>query len=121
MAATKMTKNVRDQSLAEARRLNYPVNVNLPALDEVLGLRGIADVGRRLLSLHTVVATSYGFPKEKALQWLHQEDLADALTVEEGIYLKTKTTAAQNNAMQWQVEALWALAWAVGCHDGLDF
>jgi hypothetical protein len=116
-----MTKNVRDQSLTEARRLNYPVNLNLPVLDEPLGLRNVADAGRRLLALYAVVSTSYGFSKEKALEWLHQEGLADSLMADEETYLTTVTTEAQNNAMQWQVEALWALAWAVGCHDSLDF
>ena len=74
-----------------------------------------------MLALYAVVSSSFGFPKEKALRWLNREGLAGALETEEKQFLEITTTDAQNNAMQWQVEALWVLAWALGCHDVLDF
>jgi hypothetical protein len=121
MAGIEMMSSIREHSLEEARSLNYPVNPNLPALDELQNTRSATEAGRRMLTLHAVVASACGFPKEKALEWLNREGLAEALEAEEKEFLETITNAAQNNAMQWQVEALWALAWALGCHDTLDF
>lgn len=116
-----MTSSLREKSLKEARYLNYPINLNLPELDEPQNTRTIAEVAHRMLALHAVVASSCGFPKTKALEWLDREGLLGSLEPEEKKILEIATNEAQNNAMQWQVEALWALAWALSCHDALDF
>ena len=116
-----MMSSIRNHSLEEARRLNYPVNPNLPELDERQNIRTTAEAAHRMLALHAVVASSCGFPKANALEWLDREGLAESLEPEEKQFLEMTTNEAQNNAMQWQVEALWTLAWALGCHDTLDF
>lgn len=116
-----MTSSIRERSLAEAHRLNYPVNPNLPELDEPQNIRTTAEAAHRMLALHAVVASSCGFPKAKALEWLNREGLAGALETEEKQFFAITASESQNNAMQWQVEALWALAWGLRCHDALDF
>ena len=116
-----MMSSIRNHSLEEARRLNYPVNPNLPELDERQNIRTTAEAAHRMLALHAVVASSCGFPKANALEWLDREGLAESLEPEEKQFLEMTTNEAQKNAMQWQVEALWTLAWALGCHDTLDF
>lgn len=116
-----MLENVRAKSLNEAKRLGYPVNINLPMVDFSDSHRDGLEIGRRLLTLYAVVSSSYGFSKEESLNWLTQERLENELTRDELLFLNKETSEAQKNAMQWQVEALWALAWAVSLHDVLDF
>jgi hypothetical protein len=112
--------DVRLRSLQEARRLGYPVNPRLPLLD-YNKLRSVREVGSRLLALYAVVSTSYGFKKSDALIWLAREGLDGSLSESEQDFLAHNSTGAQSLAMQWKVEALWALAWAASCHDQLDF
>lgn len=111
----------RELSLAEAKSLGYPINPNLPMLDNVEQCRSTLDITDRLLCLYAVVASSYGFPKERALLWLQREGVVGALSRKEHEYLFRKNEENQDMIIQWQVEALWALAWCIGCHQNLDF
>ena len=116
-----MLEDIRNISLAEAKRLGYPTNRNLPTLDIPECPRDLSAIGRRLLALYAVVSCSYGFPKERAKHWLRQEGLLDALSSMESDYLNDISRSPQNTQGQWQVEGLWTLAWAAGRHDIMDF
>ena len=74
----------------------------------------------RILTLNACIACGYGFPKPKALGWLEQEQLLDCLTDPEAKFLAGKAEAKRID-FQWRVEAVWALVWAVGSIDSLDF
>lgn len=112
---------IREGSWAEAARLGYPVNPALPLLDVDRLMRGSSETAQRLLALHAVAASSYGFDKHKAQLWLEREGLIEALTPDEATFLGSTSSAAQNARMQWRVEALWTLAWSLSFHDQLDF
>jgi hypothetical protein len=116
-----MLEQVRAQSLAVASSLGYPVNINLPALDISDSVPTLAEAKERLLVLYAVVSFSYGLGREDAINWLKQEGLFDDLAPSELVFLTGQTTRAQKNSMQWRVEGIWALAWAVSIHETLDF
>lgn len=114
-------RRIREDSVKIARALGYPMNPDLPLLDEVKVVRSTSETLDRLLSLYAVVACSYGFSKEAAKGWLVAEGLSGALSEAESVYLDDPSPGHLDTSKQWQVECLWALAWCVGCHDHLDF
>ena len=114
-------KEMRKSSLAEAMLLGYPINKNLPLLEDIPKIKGLDEIVSRFLCMYAVVASSYGLPKEKAINWLKEEGLMESLSNREKRYLELDSNLAEKASMQWQVEALWALAWCAGCHDMLDF
>lgn len=114
-------QEIRDLNLAEVRRLGYPENTNLPVLDETGETRTVSEITDRLLCLYARVACSYGFSKEKALKWLDRENLLDSLVDSERLFFKSEMDTRQKASAQWEIEALWALAWCVKCHESLDF
>jgi hypothetical protein len=125
MAATMVSSRImnfaelRDASHAEARRLGYATNPSLPLLDADLSVRPKEQIILRALTLHSVVAASYGFPKERSLEWLHQEHLTDSLTAKERAFLIGAVTEVVR--FQVQAECLWIFAWALGKVERLDF
>lgn len=112
---------MREQNLNVAKALGYPVNESLPVLDDPEEIRSLSDTTDRMLCLNAVVASSYGFSKNKAMKWLEREGAVNHLAESEKEYLQSESDEMANAQKQWQVEALWALAWCVGCHDQLDF
>jgi hypothetical protein len=114
-------QEIRELNLVEARRLGYPENINLPVFDETGKTRTQSEITDRLLCLYACVACSYGFPKERASKWLDREGLIDSLADSERQFFKSEIDSRQKATVQWQIEALWALAWCVKCHESLDF
>jgi len=114
-------QKIRNRSLKTARQLGYPTNENLPLLDEVEQVRSTDEAGKRLLCVYAAVACSYGYPKDKALAWLSREDAFEHLADSEREYLNASANRNSNAKWQWQVEALWAMAWSLGCQSSLDF
>lgn len=113
-------RELRERSREQAQALGYLFNPNLPVLDPASVTRSGDDVLNRILTLHACIACGYGFPKPKALGWLDQENLSDCLTGPEAKFLAGKAEA-KRTAFQWRVEAVWAMAWAAGYFDDLDF
>jgi hypothetical protein len=110
----------RRRSIADAERLGYGQPIDLPLLDDDLTPRSHGDVAHRCLALFTAVAVAYGFPRSKARAWTEREGLRKALTPSERAFLDAETSG-DAPSFQQSVEALWALAWALGRVDGLDF
>ena len=108
-------------SQMEASRLGYRVNKRLPLLDVPDDVRTTSEAGRRMLTLYAVVSCSFGFPRQKAESWLVQEQLLDCLTYDEQLFLSNEMEGGERARVQWGIEALWALAWALKLHDNLDF
>ena len=111
---------IRQRTRKQVERLGYRFNPNLPLLDPVEITRTVDETVGRILALYVCVACSYGFSKEKGLDWLERERRIESLSESERLYLRGKTEA-KRASIQWQVEALWALTWGAGYHDELDF
>ena len=111
---------LRDASHSEVRQLGYPTSPSLPLLDPQLRLRPEDEIAIRALTLHAVVAASYGFPKKGSVAWLQQEGLTDSLTAEERAFL---AAGSIGDAIRFQVqgECLWVFAWTLGKVQRLDF
>jgi hypothetical protein len=114
------TNEIRKRTRKHVERLGYRFNPNLPILDPVEVTRTVDETVGRILALYACVACSFGFAKEKALDWLDRERRIDSLSESEKVYLRGKAETKRSK-IQWQVEALWALTWAGGYHDELDF
>ncbi len=110
----------RRESLQTAMDLGYSTNPNLPLLDDDDFLRTGDEIVRRMLVLHAVVATSYGFPVARSLGWLQSNGLSGEVTAGERGFLDA-SDPARKAFHQWQVEAICALSWALGLHGQLDF
>jgi hypothetical protein len=113
-------QTIRDMSLAEAERLGYPINPALPLLDGGLALRAKGDIAERLLCLHAAVAASFGFPKERAIEWLEITGLSKSLSADEREFLHASEDETRNR-LQNQVDSLWVFAWLMCSAPGLDF
>lgn len=112
-------KRIREASLAMAERLGFMTNQALPLSDIPAGSRETPEVVDRILSMHCVAACAYGFSRERAEAWYRQEVQQDALTDAERTFLRTGVGNKQKFMVQ--IEGMWALAWAIGLVDDLDF
>ena len=114
---------VRARSRKLARRLGYgkpPDDVPDPWVGT---LRSAEDVLGRALVLNVVISCAYGLPVLAALDWLRRHDLLDALTEDEREFLADASEGihVEDLARKLQVEALFALLWALSLVDELDF
>ena len=100
---------IRQASLLECQRLGLPVNDALPYSDASIKLRASDEIERRALTLHGVVASSYGFSKTSTLKWLSRNGLRQALTTDEENFLLGQDTDTWN--FRLQAHALHAFAW----------
>ncbi len=113
------TRDIRAGSQAAARAYGMQIPDQLPLLDPISSLRSKKEVEDRILALHAVVAASFGFDKTKALSWIRQECLQDALSPFEKDFLEQgKGSPIYFHS---QVEAMWALAWGLSFVANLDF
>ncbi|MBI3910551.1 MAG: DUF4272 domain-containing protein [Armatimonadetes bacterium] len=112
------TKVILQKSQQAARQAGFPDPAPLPLLEGDLQPRGLEDVISRCLCLHAVAAVSFGFDRRRALDWLEREELVSQLTPLEAAFIHGRGSAER---FQVQVEALWALAWALAIVPRLDF
>jgi len=112
-------KRIRDESIGAAKRLGVDVLATLPLLDAGLEMRSASETASRILAMNAVAATAYGFDKAKAIAWLNQEALNDSLSGQEKRFVFEG--AGQPDRFKVQVEGMWALAWAMGIANELNF
>lgn len=112
-----MEPNPRQASTALLLAKGITVPGHLPELDGSLS-RSEAEVVNRLLCLHALAAVAYGLPREAALDWIKVESLEDGLEPTETQFLYDGTGNPQ--LYQSQVEAMYALAWALGHYPRMD-
>jgi hypothetical protein len=110
---------IRSESIRKAAGLGVAVPASVPLLDADLSLREVEDVAGRLLAMNAVAAVAYGFDKAKAIAWLQQEALERVLTEPERKFIVQGEGAPE--PFRAQIEAMWALAWAIGMVSELDF
>jgi hypothetical protein len=113
------TRSIRRASLETAVRLGYLTNPALPLLGVPSFWKDPSEILDRLLGMHCLAACAYGFDRQKANAWLTREIHGDVLTEPERSFLKTGLGNKQQ--LMVQIEGMWALAWAVGLIDSLDF
>jgi len=112
-------ERTRDESIQAAKRLGVHVPTTLPLLDAGLEMRSDDETISRVLAMNAVAATAYGFDKTKAIAWLNQEALTDSLSEQEKRFVFEG--AGQTDRFKEQVESMWALAWAMGIVNELNF
>lgn len=112
-------QHIRTASMEAARLLGIYVDTTLPFFTKPLRLRTLEEIVARLLAMHAVAASASGVTRSRALRWLEREYLAHFLTKEEARYMYEYVGPVDK--FQWQVEGMWALAWALGIVKDLDF
>lgn len=110
---------IRERSISKARRLGYPVNLNLPRLDSSIELRNEGEITTRMLCLNVVIACTCGFPRARGQDRLRSDGIYDKLTPGELLFLESGSGAI--GELRQEVEGLWALAWAGSLVRQLDF
>lgn len=113
---------VKAKSEAEARRLGYPTLDSLPFIvdeGDVI-LRSEEDVIDRALVMNIVTWRTYDLPQELAQELIEKETLEGSLSDLERRYLAGEDDDAAYE-FYGNVEALWALVWALGFIPTLDF
>ncbi|MEM6785091.1 MAG: DUF4272 domain-containing protein [Bacteroidota bacterium] len=103
----------RSVSFAQAHGLDVPDEV--PLLASPAQLRAFDEVVDRAVVVSVVLTCAYGFPKARALRWLERTHLLGSVLDLEMQFLSNTYT---DKALFYdQVEALWALAWALSLVD----
>ena len=91
----------------------------LPLLDAGLEMRSASETTAQILAMNAVAATAYGFDKAKAIAWLNQEALTNSLSEQERRFIFE--SVGLPDRFKVQVEGMWALAWAMGIANELNF
>lgn len=115
-------QRVREASLRVLHQLGLPVPAtHFPLVwepgDEV-ELRPRAELESRVAVLNIVLARSFGMPPEKAMEWLLDAHLVDALTRPEWHFVVADE--GDQFAFALHLEAVYALAWVMGLVRDLD-
>lgn len=111
--------SIRERSLRDAETLGAAISPVLPLIDGGSRPRTLDRIVDRVLCLNAVCAASFGFERSAALEWATQEGVRSALSPEETRFLEGSSPEAW--VFHAEVEAIWALLWAVGIVDELDF
>lgn len=117
MRELEKSQQARAQSRLIAMKAGIEIPDHLPLLDPVR-LRDRRTVTDRALCLHAVLHMAHGWDIRLAKAWLQQEGLIDALTPVESDLLRTGE--GDKFYFKSEVEALWALMWALGLAEELD-
>ncbi|MGP8199409.1 MAG: DUF4272 domain-containing protein [Limisphaerales bacterium] len=112
-------KQIREESVQAAKGLGADVPTTLPLLDAGLEMRNGEETISRILAMNAVAAIAYGFDKGTAIAWLNQEALTDSLSGRERRFVLEGV--GQPDRFKVQVEGAWALAWAIGITNQLNF
>jgi hypothetical protein len=77
--------------------------------------RSPADVARRAIVLHCIVAVGCGVKAQPVIEWLVNESLWVTVSSSERTFLAArKPTKKQIHAARWRQESQWALLWSIG-------
>lgn len=112
-------KQIRDESIQVAKKFGIEISPSLPLLDFGLQVRDTNEIVSRLLVMHAVAASAYGFDRGKVIAWLNQEGLSHSLSEQEKKFVVERI--GQPDRFRTQIESIWALAWAVGIVSELNF
>jgi hypothetical protein len=115
-----MSPNViRKRSLEIATRWGFPIHPKLPFFDVLPNARSQEEVVQRLLCLFAVVICTFGADRLEIRAWLMREGLLRCLSNAEKRFLSADE--GKSDEFQVMIEGMWALAWALGLVNELDF
>ncbi len=110
---------VREKTNLALKKRRWPVHESLPLLDlSLTKRRSPKECASRAITLHSAVAAVYGFPKEKAKQWLEFQACESSLTAYERTFLESSEEF--DLLLQNQPQCLYVFAWALGKIDSID-
>lgn len=110
---------VRTHSIKKAESLGYPISTTLPLVNKPQAIRRPEEAFQRMLSLYTVIACARGLDLSLAREWLVQGGFTEALSPQE---TELFTNGIANpEAIERQIEGLWALAWSLGLAKRFSF
>lgn len=110
-------KSIRSQNNKKIGSLGYRVNNDLPLLEDVTLRRTPSDIARKALVCLALSASSYGFNKDKARDWLHRNSLDSFLDEEEIRFLRG---ASEKLDYKWYPETIWAFMYSLGKVKEID-
>ncbi len=113
-------KKIRKKSKLVCEKLGVPFPDHLPLLDENMKLRPLNESLNRAFALHVIIHVSYGMDKQKAKQWLGQENCLSFLTEDEAILLERSDKDIEYD-VQCRIYALHLIAWAIGLYPTFGF
>ncbi len=112
-------EKVRSRSESILReRLGTKLTLPLPTIDDQIVLRPLEETIYRVLTLHAVAAKAFGYPKEKALDWLESEGCLEKLSMNEKEFIEQPSGNVEY--YKTYVEAIWVLTGALSIHDDFD-
>lgn len=103
---------------------NVPINEHLPLVEDAENtrFRSAHDVAKRIIVLYYIAALGNGVDKKRVTDALKRSRVWDSLAPSEMSFLDSSELTEQQIAdATWRVETLWALLWALGKVDTLDF
>jgi hypothetical protein len=109
-------KDLKAETEAQLKSRGYPVNPQLPQIEEFADLRVASslDVRRRCLVLASVCGRAYGAPYGIVVPWIDNHGLRESCTEAELELIDAKTPSEALKApFRPQPEALWEFAWAL--------
>lgn len=118
------SKPRRDRTNQVLKQQEIEVPDHLPSIDgdSQVGLRDAEEVAKRALCLLAVARHADGDREFKAMEFLKEQGVEDALTTAEREFLNARRPSREDRAaMTWRYEALTALLWALGHRDTLEF
>jgi hypothetical protein len=111
-------KEIRERSISKAKELGYPINENLPLLEDIELARSLAEAIDRCLAMQVVAACAYGFSREQGITWLKQET---QLKLTEAEHAFLESGFGDRRKFMFQIEGLYALAWGISIVQDLNF
>jgi len=112
-------KEIRAESIQSAKDIDVNISSSLPLLDDSMEMRDKEEIVVRILTLHVIAAAAFGFDRVKAIDWLDKERITGSLNPQERRFISEGVGAV--NDFKVQIEGMWALAWALGIVELLDF
>ncbi|NML04915.1 DUF4272 domain-containing protein [Sphingomonas sp. G-3-2-10] len=110
-------EEIRQTTVTELLKLGFNLPAQLP-LTEASSFQSGRTIFSRFACLHLCAAVAYGLPTDRALAWAEAEGVLHHLEPQEDSFLQKPSADPR---FQQQVEGMFALCWALGTEDRLDW
>lgn len=111
-------RETRELTIEYLSTLGVVVPSQLPLIDEFRFVRGAQEILDRMMAMHAVAASAYGFPTQKAAAWLAKTRSGEWLTRSEREFMATGSGNCPT--FKLQIEGVFALAWTIQLVESLD-
>ncbi len=117
-----LERRERTRWLLDRRGIDIPATLPLAQADEEALLVDERDAAARALAIWATAVRAEGLERERVLQFVEEAELEDVLSPEERAFLDNPAPSQDDrNKFAWRYECLWALLWALGYVEELDF